>query len=36
MVNDPKEHERVMLCTLALALLVAAFVAFGKLMAGGV
>ena len=35
MVNDPNEPERVMLCTLALALLVSAFVAFGKLIAGG-
>lgn len=36
MINDPNEPQRVIVCTLVLALLVAAFGAFGKLMAGGV
>lgn len=35
MVREPTEQERLFFCTLALALIVAAFVAFGKLMAGG-
>lgn len=36
MVREPTEQERLLFCTLALVVIVAAFVAIGKLMAGGV